>query len=339
MSKAKADTYGNGDVTYQKPSFGARLKRNCARWWWLYFLILAGLVLVIVLPLIYVGYPRRAQKNVNAAELEVISQEIFDPRPDSFRLRQTNMLYSDSDQHPKLDGFRAALFLERTMSDIEPFAFVPIPPAKVSEETRIEIDADVPIASQEQFAAYTQLVLASEEFRVASRGRVGLKVSGLPKTTVNFNKVATMKGLNRLQGLNITDLEVKRGEPDGANLIGVVSIPNPSVITLHMGNVTLNLSVDGEPIGTSLLRDFVLKPGTHEYEMRSTTNTGTVLKLLTTKYKTGVLPLEIVGNSSIVNGEHLTYYEAAIRKNVIKLDLNVAPALQEFGLNIGGGES
>ena len=140
-------------------------------------------------------------------------------------------------------------------------------------------------------------------------------------------------GLNGLEGLNITETEVTlEAEEDGANMLGKVSIPNPSVITIHMGDVTLNLSVDGEPIGTSLLPDLVLRPGTHEYEMRSTVRTLTVADIIQRKYNDGVLPLEIVGNSSVVNGENIPYFEAAIQSNVIRLELNAGPALVEAGL-------
>ena len=140
-------------------------------------------------------------------------------------------------------------------------------------------------------------------------------------------------GLNGLEGLNITETEVTlEAEEDGANMLGKVSIPNPSVITIHMGDVTLNLSVDGEPIGTSLFPDLVLRPGTHEYEMRSTVRTLTVADIIQRKYNDGVLPLEIVGNSSVVNGENIPYFEAAIQSNVIRLELNAGPALVEAGL-------
>ena len=253
-----------------------------------------------------------------------------------------------------MDEFEAALFLESTLPDIEPFGYITIPRKKYEDETVVKIDQMVEITSLEQFTRYNQLVLGSEEFRIAVRGRTDLEISGFPETTIDFNKVATMKGgwsfwlgeavcgvltqkqytgLNGLEGLNITEVEVKiPAEEDGANMLGKVSIPNPSVITIHMGDVTLDLSVDGEPIGTSLLPDLVLKPGTHEYDMRSTVQTLVVAGLIQSDYPDGILPLEIVGNSSVVDGENIPYFEAAIQSNVIRLDLNAGPALVEAGL-------
>lgn len=110
-------------------------------------------------------------------------------------------------------------------------------------------------------------------------------------------------------------------------------------MTLDLGNVTMNLLVDGQPIGYSLIPNLVLKPGENVLPMQSHVEQLTILSLVNSKYKDAVLPLEIVGNSSISNGVHLTYYEDAIKHNTIKLDLNIADALAGIGLNITGSGS
>ena len=144
--------------------------------------------------------------------------------------------------------------------------------------------------------------------------------------------------MNKLNGLNITDVKILSGKgeilSDGSNLIGNVTIPNPSVMTLDLGNVTMNLAVDGTAIGYSLLPNLVLKPGDNQLTMQGRVDQLQIVGLITSKYKNAVLPLDIVGNSSVKNGEHLTYYEDAIKSNTIKLDLNVAPALAAIGINI-----
>jgi hypothetical protein len=152
--------------------------------------------------------------------------------------------------------------------------------------------------------------------------------------------------LNHLDGLNITDVRILSGEKeilsDGSNLVANVSIPNPSVMTLDLGNVTMNLAVDSKSIGYALIPDVLLKPGDNQFPLQSVVDKGTILSLIISKYKDAVLPLEIVGNSSVKDGEHLTYYEEAIKSNTIHLDLGVGPALADAGINItslGGGSS
>ena len=136
--------------------------------------------------------------------------------------------------------------------------------------------------------------------------------------------------MNKLSGLNITDLKVLQANetlPDGSNLVGNVHLPNPSVMTLDLGNVTMNLSVDGQAIGTSLIPNLLLKPGSNVIPLQSTVNQLTILGFLT-KYPSGVLPVDIVGNSSVAkNGDHLTYYEDALKSNPIKLNLDISHAL------------
>jgi hypothetical protein len=152
-------------------------------------------------------------------------------------------------------------------------------------------------------------------------------------------------GLNKLAGLNIADVRILSGQdeilPDGSNLIANVSIPNPSVMTLDLGNVTMNLAVNGTAIGYALIPNLFLTPGENKFPLQSHVEQLTILGLIQSEYNNAVLPLQIVGNSSVRNGQHLTYYEDAIKSNMINLDLDVGPALAAIGINITsfGGSS
>ena len=117
-------------------------------------------------------------------------------------------------------------------------------------------------------------------------------------------------------------------------MVGKVHIPNLSVMTLDLGNVTMNLAVDSKPIGYCLLPNLVLKPGENEVPMQARVDQATLITMIMSQYKNGILPLEIVGNSSVSNGKTLTYYEEAIKANTIKLDLDAGPALKALGINI-----
>lgn len=152
------------------------------------------------------------------------------------------------------------------------------------------------------------------------------------------NSTNNPPGLNKLAGLNISDVRILSGEreilADGSNLVANVSIPNPSVMTLDLGNVTMDLSVDGKAIGTTLVPNLLLKPGDNVFPMQSRVDQLALLGLIQTKYRNAILPIDIVGNSSIRNGQHLTYYEDAIKSNLIKLNLDVGPALAGIGINV-----
>ena len=189
---------------------------------------------------------------------------------------------------------------------------------------------------------YAKKVISSDDFDIHLDGKTTIHIKGLPSTDVDYNKVIKMKGLNHLKGLNITDIKILTGSDevlsDGSNMVGNVFIPNPSVMTLDLGNVTMNLAIDGTAVGTALLPNVVLSPGDNNVHMQATANKLAVISLVTTKFKDGVVPLDISGNSSVHSGQHLTYYEAAIQANTIRVDLNLAPALASMGLNVTSSE-
>ena len=121
--------------------------------------------------------------------------------------------------------------------------------------------------------------------------------------------------------------------PDGSNANGTVSIPNPTVMTMAMGNVTLSMSVAGLPIGYSTLPNLVLRPGNNTVPMLAVTNQTAVVGLIfESQYKSGILPIDIVGNTTSYNGQDLPYYEAALKENKLTIHLDVIKALEEAGL-------
>jgi len=318
-------------------------------------IILIVIVLVIVLPIIFVAIPKKAQSEINASTLEVTSQEVTNPQPDGVNLKLTSVIRSDSSYHPTVDSFEAELSLE---GQDEPFTTITIPQAKSEAETHITVDQPIKFASKDAFALYTKTVLGAETFKVHLDGKTQVHLKGLPGMDVNYNKVVTMKGthilshplpsvplttslgLNRLSGLNITSLRILQGVgavlADGSNLIGNVSIPNPSVMTLDLGNVTMNLAVDGTSLGYALIPNLVLKPGENVVPMQAHADQLVVIGLITSKYKNAILPLTVTGNSSVKDGVHLSYYEEAIKSNVVKVDLNVGPALKAINLTLPG---
>ena len=87
----------------------------------------------------------------------------------------------------------------------------------------------------------------------------------------------------------------------------------------------MDLSANGTYIGYSLIQDLVLQPGNNSFDMRSYVNTTKAIGFVGSDY---ILHVDIVGNSSINDaGEHLPYFEAAIRGNKLHYKLNITEAL------------
>ena len=67
--------------------------------------------------------------------------------------------------------------------------------------------------------------------------------------------------------------------------------------------------------------------------MRSIVNQTLVLEALQSSFKNGLLPIDIVGNSSVFNGHHLTYFEKALSSVTQHVTLDVGAALKAVGFD------
>ncbi|KAJ5103916.1 hypothetical protein N7532_004445 [Penicillium argentinense] len=336
MSDTKAEATGVEAATLPsapaKRSFGARVAAHYKKWWWAHLIAFVIVVLVVVLPVIYVGYPKIAQRDVNDSTLDITSMVISDPTPDSFQLNQTQVIGSDSSYHPQIYAFNAAVSLAGAAA---PFTTVRVPGVKSEDGAEIEVVQKVDLSDVDAFGDYAKAVMLNEEVSLNIYGEPELRQGSLPKTKVTYNKTVTMKGLNQLKGFDVTEFHILLTTKNGRNMDGTVYIPNPSVMTIEMGNLTLDLSVAGKPMGQSFLDNLILKPGNNTIPMTSTVNQTAIISMLTSKsnpYKDGVVPFDITGNSSVYNGKTLPYFTEALSANNLTVHLNVTKALAEIGL-------
>ncbi|KAK2765437.1 hypothetical protein FQN54_008286 [Arachnomyces sp. PD_36] len=327
---AKGESQHVGAVA--KPSFGSRVKAHFKRFWWLHIIIFIIVFLVILLPVIYVGYPNIAQSDVDDSTVEITQMAITNPSPDSLDVNITQQLGTDSAFHPQFDEWDAVVYIGGTDTA---FLNLHVPAFKAEDGTEIQVEQSVSLENADAFGEYATAVMLNETVTLDIRGNPQLQEGKLPKIGVDFNKAVTMKGLNSLKGFDVTDFKIlSMNKPDGSNMEGTVFIPNPSVMTLEMGNLTLNLAVAGENIGTSSLKDLTLHPGDNTVPMTSIVDQAKVIKMVTGDYKDGMLPIDITGNSTTYNGEELPYYTAALSANKVSVTLDVGSALDSL---FGGG--
>jgi len=275
--------------------------------------------------LCFVVFPAIAQHGVNKSTLDLQSMVLSNPTADSVTVTQNGILHNYTPFVPHLDAMNVSLFLEDTEPNIKPFAQLEMAAVTSGKTTPVSItNQTMHILDMDQFIRYTNLTMFSETFRLALRGHTKL-TQGALHHEVQYNEVLTLKGLNNMKGFNISSFTVHlKPEADGANLIGKVYIPNPTIMTIYMGNVTQDLSIAGDPIGTSLMPNLILKPGDNFVDMRSTTDQVKVLKHLA-DYKDGNVPIDIVGNSSIYDGVHLKYYEIPLQAQHLQTKLHLTP--------------
>jgi len=323
------EKYRDERVEYVEPERGCASKfgGHCRRFWWFHLIVFSLILMTIMLPFVYVAYPNMAQQDVNRSTLEITSMKIREPTPDSFHVEITQVLGSKSPFHPYLDAFNASVHMAGSSV---PFATLLTPRAKAVDGAKGTISQTVMLPNVEAFTNFSTAILLNEKVNLTLWGKTGLKLGGLPKTIVTYNKTVTMKGLNELKGFNLTKFHlVQPAEADGTNMRGTVLIPNPSVLSLQLGTVTLDLSVDGTSVGKSRLENVIIEPGDNLVEMASTVNQTYVLGLITapgSKYPKGIIPLDVLGKTSVYNGKELSYFSKALASKKLRVDLNVLAA-------------
>lgn len=139
---------------------------------------------------VYVGYPKIARNDVNKSTLNVTSMTIADPTPESFSLKQTQIIGSDSAFHPTIYGFTAAVSLLGAV----PWGNVQVPQFKAEDGAVLKIEEPVKLGNETAFGDFAKAVLLNEEFDLNVYGTPQLKEGALPKVDVTYNKTVTMKG-------------------------------------------------------------------------------------------------------------------------------------------------
>lgn len=279
---------------------------------------------------VYVAMPKIAQDGVNDSSLEITQLEFTDPTPDTIVLSQVGILHSPSMYTPTLDPFNASSYLVTNgQYASSPMVIIPLPKIHaLHPKSTISVEnQEVSIVSIDALSDYTTAVLSNEYVTTALVGKTKLHEGALPVITVNYNQTSTYKGLNGLKGFNVTNVRVNLTALSGPNLSGYAYIPNPSDMTIVMGDVTLELSTATGVVGNSTIANMTLVPGNNTLPMTGTMDQTKVLA--SADRTTGIVQLSIVGKSAIYNGEHLVYYERALASNNLSLALNVAQVVKD----------
>jgi len=233
---------------------------------------------------------------------------------------------------PTLDPFTAASYLVTNGTfAAEPMIFIQMPRIHALHPvSNASVEGQlVHINSLDAVTNYCIAVLEQESVSSALVGKTDLHEGKLPVVHINYNTTTTYKGLNGLKGFNVTNVRLNlTAEPGQPNLKGFAYIPNPSLFTIAMGDVILTLSTAKHGVvGNSSIPNMTLRPGNNTLPMTATIDQLMVTDSMNTK--TGIVELLIKGNSSIRNGQHLTYYEKALANNNLTLEMNVLQVLAD----------
>jgi len=290
----------------------------------------------VVLPIIFVAAPKIVRNQINNAKLTVQGMAVTSTQTDSVHVSINSTITSSSSHSATIDGFNASLYLEDKLPHT-PFLFLQMPQIHSHKVSTVNVSQTVTNFDEQAFADYNSWYLLNDTFRVTIDGWTHVHVSGLPSTKVHFQKTVNLTGLNSFTGVNITSSKVSlTRDAQGDNFHGFITIPNPSVLTVDIGNISFTNFFNNSAIGTAFIDKMLLVPGSNNFSIRANISQAPVISALESQpfCTTGVLPLSFIGDNITNFGQELPYFEQAFRSNKLSLDLNAGADLKAAGLAI-----
>lgn len=237
------------------------------------------------------------------------------------RLGLTTELSTPAGAAVRLDPFTLELY---NPGSGPTFATLSVPAQNLRGATPVEIPTqDVRVEDAAELAHFVSTVFAGSEGRGAAV--VGVRGDFVARFAassypVRVDKEVRFGGLRSLGGLRVEDTDVSEDrEADGTNLRGSFMVPNPSKVTVGLGNVTYDVLVGGVRIGQAFVDDLQLEPGNQALTFRGVSDDEAVVDNLeklvgAMDEETSDIQFTVVGSSSTVNGEHIPYLDDVLSR-------------------------
>ncbi|KAL4736076.1 hypothetical protein BDV11DRAFT_211567 [Aspergillus similis] len=319
-----------GSLEKGKPRKRQRLKRHFARFWCCY--LLGGTIfLAIFLPVFFlVAIPAIAQRIVEDTSLPVYGAHITNPMPDAVTFTLDTGLTVPLGLSVRLEPFTLDLF-NRDSDPETTYLTIPVPEYKIKGKTNLTVTSEnTPVLDEDEFVKALTKAVYSKRFTLSALGKTTGHLGAI-KAGITLDKDVELDGLDKLTGFSIDEAALLiPAMEDGSNLRGRATLPNHSVVTFAMGNVTLNLKSGSIILGTALLPEVTLLPGnnsvgfTGKADINSAlANIGPILSAQTAALKNGEVELSASGNQTVFNGKHIPYFERVLNDLTITARVSI----------------
>ncbi|KAI1425386.1 hypothetical protein F5Y12DRAFT_747314 [Xylaria sp. FL1777] len=333
MSEVKRDAI-NAET---EPMAVPRKKSHFKRFWWAYLLAFLVVAVVIIVPsVLLVAVPKTAQQKLNEAKLTIDGISVTNTQPDSVLMAINSTIEADDSVHATIDAFQGTLYL----ADVDPplaFAQFNFPQTTSSAVQTVNISQEVQISDQNAFTTFNKALLSSVSTNVQVKGDTHIHVQGISRAyPVTFDKTVSVKGLNNFEGLSISDPSISILAKNNFN--GTVHIPNPSALTLEIGNTTFVTYLNGKDVGQAHINNLVLYPGDNTFTTSASIAQLPILNALTLKplcELNGKLPFQLVGSDVENNGQTLPYFRDPLAASSQNVTIDLSDAAKKIGLPVG----
>ncbi|KAH8666475.1 hypothetical protein BX600DRAFT_511405 [Xylariales sp. PMI_506] len=321
-----------------------KVKRHCGRFW-LWYLIASIILLAILLPIIFkVILPKIVQDIVNDQAMPVNGGSFLALSPTELSVSLDTSL--NTPLGATIEPLTLFLYNKNT-TDFSPFLNLTLPEQYVKGQTNVTVtNQTVTISNETELVSWFNDVFVQAETQLSFKGDTTVKLGSL-SAGVTVDKTIEVQSLNNLAGFGITNLQLMiPADSNGNNVKGTVNLPNWGVLTLGLGDITLNLLSGNLNIGYVTIQDVVLPPGNNSmafagqlYLNTIIDNIGNILTTQASALSDGNIVLGSIGNSTIINGEHITFVEAILNNHRLTSSMSVISLVSDVASGFLGGNT
>ena len=317
-----------------------KFRRHCARFWCCY-LLGAVVLLAIGLPILYespverpmtlafsltsfrflVIVPALAQRIVDDTDLPIYRGTLVAVSDNSVRIGIETALTVPGGLSVKLDPLELWLYNKETPG-FQPWSMVPLDGQTVSGRTEINVEGQVVgVGNRSELHTFLSGMLYNRTAEISAKGNTTAHLGAL-NFNVHLDKTVEVDALRELDGFSLDNSQlIIPPREDGINLVGNLTLPNWSILTIGLGNLTFNAWAGDVLIGNLALYDVLLEPGNSTLPFEGELYFETVFEHLvdilgsqSASLSSGSLEVGISGNTTKVDGEHITYLENVLNE-------------------------
>lgn len=284
--------------------------------------------------------PHEIQNAINSNDLPIKVGSVGVVSGTSVTLGLTTELNNPRKEKVRLSAFPLELYNpEGSSASQDTIVTLQFPEVELVGQQTVDVTIDtqtVPIESEPELAAFLKRAYAANATTIGVRGSPKAYLGSLGYT-LSLDKVVDFTGLASFAGMKITTLQ-PTAPADGNNPLaamnGTLSLPNPSQLTLDLGDVQFSVSSGGVLVGKSWVNGLHVVPGSQSIEydgelyideiMDKPANFTNFKQMISTLDDDGRVHFDIVGLRSYVNGEPIAYLDDVVNQ----IQLKVAPCYE-----------
>ncbi|CAN8104283.1 unnamed protein product [Discula destructiva] len=310
-----------------------RVIRHCARFW-LWWLIGVITFLAIFLPLLFVKIiPAIIQDIINTQDLPLLNAEMGAKSETQLSIAFNTVFKIPGSMSARMDAMNLSMYNKFTPG-YYPYTYVVLPGKSLHGSTTIALNESTPVLNDTEMTRWLTKTFNDITTDISFRGETTLHLGAL-KAPIKIDKTVTVAGLNQLQGFALDTLQIlSTPEKDGSNVVGNLTLPNPSSVTINFGDLLFNTSIANILIGNVTVSNAKLVQGNNTIPFTGKIDLTTVVDNLSTisanSSSDGDVQMVISGGQCFMDGQHITYVEDALSGVSLSTPFNLTQTISSL---------